>query len=577
MRTYQPGQVREAATPGVQQGQQLTAEAFGAGQARDLGKVGSALAQAGTSIAQTEMKKDYEAKKKISQANVMNKLYEARNASRQFMDGIYSKQGADAKNVLAETEEYFRTNETEFSKDLDEDEKQQFKRAYLSVASGHLDRTISHQREQANVYDMQTREAINADLVEEAIQYRADKDGKAIANAEANMLGNAKEIAKLKGMPEGSPAYKKYMEDTTHNLHTKVIGALKGDSMQAALGYLKENKDKFNPVVRDTLLKELDQKAMMERAQGTAKELMGSGANLEYVEKQLNKIKDPEEQKLARTNFRDMQEEKERLSALKDKQIYEAEIDKVYQDPKSYDLSSPEFMDLPADKMNSIASVRRMALRDEYAKQGVGRKVTSNLNAYAKIRQLPQDQKLDAAIEANKKGMLSHSHAMAFVKEATDEDKHKKTLGVTSYVNSMIADASLDEDQSDQLRVAFETEINKLPEEERDKVENYVKVKNHLFTEMASGSIFVPDDFLFERYDERSDIRPDSPPEIKGVPKNASWATESIGGQDRQGWVYSNDKGDSIFYDNITGKKFRVESQGVANNVKQFNTVSYNQ
>lgn len=352
-------------------------EDFGAIQARETRGLVSAVSGA----AQDFIKAEKESQRVRDRSQVRNALNSARSRAREYMSTVYSKKGEDAIEVIPDTEDTLLKIREEAIRGLAEPvQKDMFMASYDSLMNGHLDRANAFQDKSRIEFEEATITAENNNAIEDALA--AYTDPLAIKEAEATLEANTRFLSR--GF--GKEISDKRVEDALFNLHQQVLSSVSKDSPEAALGYLEENWDKFNPKLRTGLKKELAEKASQAWVQRTATAMDSSQLPLDEQLKAVDKVKDPKRAAALRRVVKDRDAEKERIKKYESRQKINAESDQVYKDPFAYRLDVTRFT---SEEQDYLYNLQQRLKADKLAERGGGVATKSDPDTYMRLMSMP--------------------------------------------------------------------------------------------------------------------------------------------------------------------------------------------
>ena len=370
--TYGNQQVKNAPVARVRYSAQASPESFGAGQARDIQDLGAAMGKAGDAYSEYKLR----SQQRTNKAIVRDSLNSAREEMRQYMSGVYRRRGKDAITVETEAAQELQKIRGKYLEQLKDDQQRDFfTPSFDGLMQGHLDRAMAHQEEQRMEFERLTWDAENQNAIEDAVSARTDP--KAIKDAEFTIVANTK--ASLYGA--GEEITKKAVEDAVHNLHASVLSALTQDAPKAAQGYMTEHWDKFNPRVRDELKKDIDSQVAKAWVRDTAVILFNSGRSLPEQLEEVDKIKDVEKANALRNALVEMDDERQKVKKMKNRELYEGEFDKLFSDPVSYQVP----LHLNATEQEKLYNMRKKLIEDNVASKGAGAKPATNWAHYEEL------------------------------------------------------------------------------------------------------------------------------------------------------------------------------------------------
>ena len=319
---------------------------------------------------------------------------------------------------------------------------------------------------------------------------RKDKNGKPLM---ANGVPVQPGIAAQKGFSK-EKADQMFLKSTT-SLHTDVLvkmmdngqDKLANDYFQVAL---KNNE--ISGEAAAGLEKALKQSSLTGESQRISEDIIVEGLGLEASKaKARETIDDPALQDLTvkriDSRIKEMRAEKE----FNDRKYYEDIGDQVFKDPENFKLTAEMNKNLTFSQQKSLIS-----LQQSMKMESRGVKKTSNMKVYSKIASMSHDDLVKYDLLKHEKD-LTPSDLKAFIKAKANANDFTNITNTSKYVTDLIKSQNLDDDieLSNSLRQQFETEINRYPQEERQKLETMNKVRNQLMLEME-----IPWSFSDEPY-----------------------------------------------------------------------------
>lgn len=285
----QVGQVTANAAPNVTQSANASADSFGAGQARDVQRLGAGLQDVGGSLGKLAIV----GQDRVDKAIARDTLNQARTDMRTFMADVYSRKGKDAINAYGETQKkvdelrkkYGALLKTPNQRDL-------FATSFDSLSNEHLDKSVVFGEKAKVEYENNSLDAENQNAIEDAVANRTDP--RAIHQAEVTLIQNTR--YKFRGQ---SPEFvAEEVEKARHALHKGVLDSIAVDSPVAAKEYFKKFEKRFDPSERDAIKKTLEKEALSFEVRQTALQWSVEGRTYEDQIKEIDKVKDPERAKL---------------------------------------------------------------------------------------------------------------------------------------------------------------------------------------------------------------------------------------------------------------------------------------
>lgn len=493
VKVYQPGQVQNNPLPGSRFTANATAASFGGGQAQDLQAMGGALMKAGQASATLH---DI-SQERANRAAVRDKLNTASAELRELTGSYYRRKGQDAASVYSEAEQALAEVRKKHTQDIkDPRQKDMFDASYESLANGHLNRVYAFQEEQRVVWEKETREAENMNAIEDAAA--AWTDPAAIREAEVTLKFNT--AANLKGM--GDKVIKKGIEDATHLLHTEVLKKVGAYSPQAALDYIKTYGDRIKPVERAVLTQELQKKADIVWAMDKALELANSGKTFEEQLAVADAEKDPNKATELKENLRSIRTDRENAKKEAALARYEEEVDALWKDPKNYKVP----MDLNASTQTALYNLQR-----KFKTDGGVSAIATDWDVYYRLKSMPLTEFKNVDL-LKYKDSLNATELKELMKDQTARgDKAGKTSGLRTSYQTAVASVKNMKDFSESTKLsaaklqengarrqqffsAFETQLAKIPVEERTEQKELEIIKALLAPVMDRGNKYNPMD-----------------------------------------------------------------------------------
>lgn len=328
------------ATPAAFGGRQAQQEAIQARQLLQFAAVASDFAQ-------------------ISRANrdkslVRDELNFAKSASRQFVAETRTKKGRAAIDAYAETEEELnKLRRKHMSALKSPDQKDLFANAFDPIMNAHLDRTLAFQQQARSDYEKLTWAAENQNAIEDAIL--DSSDDREVLNSEATIVLNTRAA----NQGAGKEISDKAVEDAVHALHMSVIDSIKDLDPARAMVYFQKHSNKIDPVIRDKLQKDLEDRNEGVFIRGTALELSNSGLPLEAQLAEVDKIEDPTVARGVRAavHFRDR--EKKSIKQAKESKYSESQWDALFKSPLDFEIP----LDLSAKDQKSMLAFKNQFIK----------------------------------------------------------------------------------------------------------------------------------------------------------------------------------------------------------------------
>ena len=434
---------------------------------------------------------------RADRAAVRDRLSTARKELRELTGAYYRLQGEAAANIYPDAEKALTEVRKKHTQEIkDPRQKELFDASYDSLAEGHLNRIYSFQEQQRVVWEKETRDAENMNAIEDAAA--AWTDPAAIRDAELTVKFNT--AANLKGM--GDKVIKKGIEDATHLLHTEVLKKVGAYSPQAALDYIKQYGDRIKPVEREVLKQQLQLKADIVWARDKALELANSGKTFEEQLAAADAEKDANKAAELKENLRSIRTDRENAKKEAATARYETEVDALWKDPKGYKIP----MDLDAKTQTELYNLQRKFKTDagvsavatdwdtyyrlksmpveEFKKVDL-MKYKDSLNA-TELKELMKDQTARGTKVGEAKGLrTSYQTAVASIKNMKDFSESTKLSAAKLQENGA---------RRQQFFSAFETQLAKIPVEERTEQKELEIIKTLLAPVMDRGNKYNPMD-----------------------------------------------------------------------------------
>jgi len=371
--------VREGVLPSARLTPGATAAAFGA---TDAQATAGLLQLVGTAINSTNLLTD--------KSIVRDRLNDNRSEIRQYMGEIATRKGEDAINSYSEVEaklnDVRRQTLDGFS---NQRQKDFYSSSYDPLMSSNLQNAIGFQTKARLEYERDTLLAANQNDVEDAVTNRLDKQ--AITDSKLRIEDRTKFLNR--GL--GKEIIGRKVDEAVNNMHVSVLGALTQDSPEAAQGYLEQNWEEFNPIMRENLKVQLQQKADAAWINSNAQRITKSGGDLAGQLKEVDKITagatgtDVNRANNLRKVVKDRFSEFEAIRELNSKETLDTEADKIYKDPFAYTLDFAEFN---AREQDYLYNLQKRVKNDKLAERGVGATTKSDPDTYMDLMSMPLEE-----------------------------------------------------------------------------------------------------------------------------------------------------------------------------------------
>lgn len=291
---YRPFQVKNAPIEGGMLSANVSADSFGAVQARQGMEVAQGLGQAGSAISRigSQMAADNE---RLDNALVRDASVQARTKMNDIMArDILTKTGSEALDLESTAKQRFSEARKEIEKTLrTPQQKSHFAQEFDSFQSQNLLSVFRHQEGQRKEYDKTTKLAENSLSVNEAVMNRLDP--KRVEQAEFDITQNTLSLHST----EHPEVKKAQVASALNNLYAGMVEAEGKASARSGLAMLEKYKEKINPTEYEKQKNSLENKAVIESAQEKAILAYGQSMSdtqaLDYANKE---IKDPRERDL---------------------------------------------------------------------------------------------------------------------------------------------------------------------------------------------------------------------------------------------------------------------------------------
>ena len=487
---------REIALPGSRFTGNATADSFGAGEARAIGRLGQSAQNVADQILVEQQK--------LNRAEARDAVTQAQRESDEYLNGVYQRQGKDASGVFDESKNAFDEIKKRYQQDLkSEYAKDLFNSTFDNYVTTNSRRVLKHQSDQIQAYENQSLDAQNKQLEDNSVVNRYDIAQ--IKENEQDIIANTR--VRFKGFD--GPAMDKAIADRIHNMYTQILDARTNEAvtyedMQENIKFLKDNLDKFNPKIRAELKKGLENKANTVWVNEKAVELANSGLPIEKQLEQVDKIKnkDPKYIQALRSDVQERYNFKSKVQEGKLKQQYENEVDSLFQDPVNYKIP----LELSAEQQSKLYKLRKTLKNDILAESGVGEKTKTDPYYYDELANMTPDQLSKSDLDFTK---LSPSDRKKFIDARADARKGdiKSLTSIrsnTQMVKGALATIGKDDDveAQDLLSRRFQEDLSIFETNKGSKAtpEEKQKVLDRLIIEgEVKGNFFRDKDkFLFE-------------------------------------------------------------------------------
>ena len=542
--TYSQGQITQRPLPGIRLNPSATSESFGSGQARDVARLGQAFGVASdTSLAiikASQIRRD--------KALVRDSLNAVKSDLRTFMGDIYQRQGKDAIDSYAEVEKKMldirRAAGSEFK---NSQQRALFEASFSDLMNGHLDRAIVFQEKARRDFEIETLDAENQSFIDDAVAARTDI--KEVAKAEQGIVANTR----FKNRGKGAAITKESVKQAVHHLHSEVLSAVSQDSPEAALAYLTDNFDKFDPSVREEVKTQLEIAVKDAKIRNMAIAISGSGLALEEQLAEIDSIADNEIADAVRKRVIDRDSVKNSAVQAQRKAVYEQEWQAMFKNPFTYQIPNTNALS-PSQKQN-LYDTQQSLIKDNLATQGVGSKTQTNWGVYYDWVSRSKEDIAQADL-TEVFPQLADTQKNALIKMQQDArkqgDDFVKTQSIESYINQFVKSTGLELDnekdfeKASVIRELFETQLNSKPADQRDSIETWNNIRDELTLEYnRSFKLFGPGFRVLglgsrNAIDARmeGDVIDTEPVEKpKGVPRKAKWIDENEDGVRVRGWL----------------------------------------
>jgi hypothetical protein len=434
---------------------QISADAFGAAQGRALVNAANMLEGiAGLTDAEME---------RLSKARVRDLVSKSRAEDRDFMSGIYSKKGVDALTIYEEAKQYFDERKNNLPSELNTRyEKELFGMAYSPLMESHLNGADSHQRQQQELYDKQTRvaaieqsandmvtnrnnqEYIDLSLMEiEADAYALNEHlGSEIATAKANEAVSKAKVMLIKAYiaDEAVDKAKKYFDANEKHL----VGS-DGPEVKALLRTASVRK----------------------KSQETADSIMDQHEGYKEQLSAARGIKDAEERDAVLQRIKARHQEENQLKEERRKRYMDDMINNILSTTK-LDKGGLEKALEYADEAEGADRIQlRKIARDLYSSGAI----QTDWALYDSIMALPQKQFLDVDLYEYR-SRLSDTEFKSLVSAQRKEKTDGKATTVRTFMsmgNSTLNALGYYEDKEDKNRSAIRNNFFRLFEREIEK------------------------------------------------------------------------------------------------------------
>lgn len=326
-------------------------------------------------IARANANTDNAAKK----ANVRSAATNALNDMTKLETNIRSKKAGDAINSISDyataAEEIRKTHLNTLS---DDNEREMYASYFEGLYKSGLGQAQAHQERETMAYDKMTKDAHSATLIDRAILYRGTTESNAaLEEIKLNVADNLRK----EGISDPEVINQKKAE-AVDMAQMRIAKAYMSDSPLKALDYVKSVKDTMSATSYENLIGELEGRAKEEKILNKADELAASGLPIEKQLEKISKEKDPEFRDKLSRRVRDNFEQRQMIQNAQAKQIYEGEVDRLFQNPDSYTVP----FELDAQKQEHLYELRKKLIAD---KHGAGK--STNWQIYSKLMSMSDD------------------------------------------------------------------------------------------------------------------------------------------------------------------------------------------
>ena len=520
-----------------------TGASFGAGQARDIGSLAQSLQRFGTAALDASLKNEG----RLRKAQAREALVSAQKDGDLYLfgdgtsRGAFAKRGNETANLVTESSQALGAIKKKYLERMGDDAtKELFSASFDSYTASNVRSVNRYRSQEIEQYERDSLDAHNKQLLSNAVKNRYNPD--TVLEARDDTLANVAQ--KYRG---ASPEQVKQKQDeAVNNFHSNVIAAMAEDTPRAAKGYLEANWDEFDPVAREKMKSKID--SMIDDEWVREKAISLGGLSLEKQLAEVDKIKDAGQAKQVRRLVKDRHNELRETTAIRQKETLEKEVDSLFKTPTAYVVP----LGLPAKDQEHLYSLQQRILRDQRSAKGVGATPKTAPKTYYDLTRMSFDtfKNVNLLEFADK---LSPGDFKKFADMQKNDKDYQNTQSLAAYTNQLVkATADDNFEEATFVRELFETEINKYPAEERDRVETWNKIKDQFLMEMDIKGSWFDSPYWKAKYKGDEIEEPDFRPEP--IPTEAKWVDQ---GTDYRGYEFTGPEGDVLLY-SMDGNTYKV-------------------
>lgn len=516
-----------------------SAASFGGAHAQQIGQLSNAVMNAGQVMGKIQDRTDSLKRR----ASVRDQMNAAQSEARDYMTEVYRLKGKDAIDITPEVEKRLNEIRTKSLEGFQDDEERAlFMSSYDSLMNGHLNRAVSHQERERVSYDKNTKIAGVENSIANAVAARSDKN--AILESEQAIIADT--ISLHKG--QDKEFIKLQVANARDKLHSSILDAYSQDSAQAGLTYLESNWDSFDSKKREGLKKDLTEMANKESVFEMSDQIASSGSSLEEQLKLADNA--PEEiRDEVKTRVKRKYDEVQLVKEMKIKEEYEKTYDDIVQNFSTFD--EKKLIKFPSDKQANLSNLLARLRKESMSPD----KLKTDPRTYYALNNMTQEEFKKVDLMAYQ-GKLSQAHLFKFMDMQKNTDTWKSTQNANSYINQLTKQdiKNGDIEKASFKREMFEELLQKFPEDKRNDIDTFNKVKDFMYMEVDDGSFFFSEDpYWKSRFDGDENL---TFPKPDALPENAIFQEVTVKGKKHKGWVYTTGNGQQRFFSAIDKKEY---------------------
>ena len=470
--------------------------------------------------------------KHIKGKNTAEQFKEREEEYQKFADDVIAKIGDEALKNRIQVE-------------LGDRYKGKFKNA-LNMHTG---------REMENHYDQVAQDTINS-IHRDAVQnYNEALITNKPTESAAKLSAEIERYGLNRGMDSKSVEEMKLK--ATDQMHKQVLLAgIDDEKTDLAKDYLARNKKQMMPETVRNVKKLLKRSSTLGESQKMASEQMVAEVSLEEGLRNIRAKTDakPELQQAAVREYKNRYNESKAIQETKRIEYFEGRGDDIYTDPVGFKLTSNDLATLTLTEQDRLSRHKANRLKEL---RGEG--VKTDWAAYQKLSNMNSEELARTNLVQDYSGKLAPAQLKQFIDQRAKQGKdyttfRTKNQTIQALVNRAINKGwIIDEDPSDKdidyITALYENEINKLPVEKRNSIEEQNKVIDLLTLQMETPGANVQ--MWQAKKEGKSFTAPDDSVERPAsVPKNSTWKVIRVNGVTYQGWegMPDPDTGEKVLY-----------------------------